>query len=766
MINGSGDSCSDAYVISVPFYTEGTDFVADFPTADMTFTDATCDPGYNGSGTDAVFALSLHANDAIVFAQAGGLDGQLFIQGVCDAAGTCYDAVDASGSNNTEEILFQAPADGTYYLIVKAYSSNPSTRAYNIGVWAYEDTAELSCGDGFDNDLDDDVDCEDSDCFGIGTCTVETVCGDGADNDNDGSIDCADSDCASIEPCGAENTDARCADGIDNDNDGSIDCADSDCASATACQSGQSCTNVQTITTFPFHIAGADFTVDFPGNDHTFTGTGCTTGNGAEAVFAVNLLAGQRIRLDENGSLDAVLRVINPCDNATTCLLSKDYPETNQIFTAPADGTYYVVLEAYSATPSSKAYDFTIDRLPDAETGLCGDSSDNDGDGAIDCADSDCFGDTTFCTTETFCGDGFDNDTDGSTDCADADCAASPACALAESCGNPQVITTFPFHIVGTDFTVDFPGNDHTFTGTGCTTGNGAEAVFAVSLLAGERLRLNETGSLDAVLRVINPCNNATTCLLSQDTPETNILFTAPADGTYYVVLEAYFASPTSKAYDFTIEKFAATETSCIDGVDNDGDGSTDCEDSDCIGNPACPAVVWEENFDGGTLPAFSIVGTVWEMGSVDGSYTSGPASCLSPPNCAATRLNGAYDASMAWDSHCIATGDISLSGYTSAQFLFSGWMVGEGSNYDGGRVQVSSDGGASWQNPATVSPAYNATVGGQSAWVYTDSMWRTYGINLTPYAGSTIRVRFCWRSDSYVQRAGWYIDDLKVLAY
>ena len=573
MINGSGDSCSDAYVISVPFYTEGTDFVADFPTADMTFTDATCDPGYNGSGTDAVFALSLHANDAIVFAQAGGLDGQLFIQGVCDAAGTCYDAVDASGSNNTEEILFQAPADGTYYLIVKAYSSNPSTRAYNIGVWAYEDTAELSCGDGFDNDLDDDVDCEDSDCFGIGTCTVETVCGDGADNDNDGSIDCADSDCASIEPCGAENTDARCADGIDNDNDGSIDCADSDCAQATACQSGQSCTNVQTITTFPFHIAGADFTVDFPGNDHTFTGTGCTTGNGAEAVFAV-------------------------------------------------------------------------------------------------------------------------------------------------------------------------------------------------SLLAGERLRLNETGSLDAVLRVINPCNNATTCLLSQDTPETNILFTAPADGTYYVVLEAYFASPTSKAYDFTIEKFAATETSCIDGVDNDGDGSTDCEDSDCIGNPACPAVVWEENFDGGTLPAFSIVGTVWEMGSVDGSYTSGPASCLSPPNCAATRLNGAYDASMAWDSHCIATGDISLSGYTSAQFLFSGWMVGEGSNYGGGRVQVSSDGGASWQNPATVSPAYNATVGGQSAWVYTDSMWRTYGINLTPYAGSTIRVRFCWRSDSYVQRAGWYIDDLKVLAY
>ena len=33
-----------------------------------------------------------------------------------------------------------------------------------------------------------------------------------------------------------------------------------------------------------------------------------------------------------------------------------------------------------------------------------------------------------------------------------------------------------------------------------------------------------------------------------------------------------------------------ATETLCADAIDNDGDGSIDCADSDCAGSLACPA--------------------------------------------------------------------------------------------------------------------------------------------------------------------------------
>src|SRR5262249_20594490 len=63
----------------------------------------------------------------------------------------------------------------------------------------------------------------------------------------------------------------------------------------------------------------------------------------------------------------------------------------------------------------------------------CTDGIDNDGDGKIDCADSDCepklkllngiFYCPNGCDCPEACADGIDNDRDGKTDCADPDCA-------------------------------------------------------------------------------------------------------------------------------------------------------------------------------------------------------------------------------------------------------------------------------------------------------------------------------------------------------
>ncbi len=54
-------------------------------------------------------------------------------------------------------------------------------------------------------------------------------------------------------------------------------------------------------------------------------------------------------------------------------------------------------------------------------TEICGDGVDNDLDGAKDCADSDCS-----CTED--CSDGVDNDADGAIDCADSDCPCTEVC--------------------------------------------------------------------------------------------------------------------------------------------------------------------------------------------------------------------------------------------------------------------------------------------------------------------------------------------------
>jgi hypothetical protein len=463
--NGSGESCADAYTIALPFYTEGTDFTVDFTANDMTFTDASCTFSWGMSGMDAVFAVNLVTDETIIFAQGGGIDAGIYIQSVCDAAGVCLDKADDVTSNGTEGILFQAPADGTYYLIVKGFSASPSPATYAIAAYYYEDPSELTCDDGFDNDIDGLVDCEDSDCFGVGACTTETVCDDGLDNDLDGDIDCADAECAGMAPCGPENTPEYCGDGLDNDNDGDTDCADTDCAS------------------------------------------------------------------------------IGPCG-----------PENTDI--------------------------------------LCDDGIDNDNDSFVDCADADCmgFGSCGAENTEIFCIDGIDNDGDGLFDCADADCAATADCQIGESCATAQAVT-LPFNVTGTNISVDFLNNHNfTYSSGGCGTANGSEGVFAVTLTTGQRIKIDETGGVDAVIRVLSTCTTTTpTCLLSSDYPETNLIFTAPADGTYYVILEAYSSSTTS-GYTFTITPLANTEISCVDGIDNDGDSTTDCADSDCAGVGSCGA--------------------------------------------------------------------------------------------------------------------------------------------------------------------------------
>jgi len=115
----------------------------------------------------------------------------------------------------------------------------------------------------------------------------------------------------------------------------------------------------------------------------------------------------------------------------------------------------------------------------------------------------------------------------------------------------------------------------------------------------------------------------------------------------------------------------------------------------------------------------------------------------------------------MAWDQHCLTTSQISLAGISTATLNFQGWWYNE-TCCDGGRVQVYSNN--AWVNPASVTPAYNASVGSQSSWTYNTQTWNQYSVDLNPYVGQTIQLRFCFYSDSSIQYAGWYIDDLMIL--
>lgn len=94
------------------------------------------------------------------------------------------------------------------------------------------------------------------------------------------------------------------------------------------------------------------------------------------------------------------------------------------------------------------------------------------------------------------------------------------------------------------------------------------------------------------------------------------------------------------------------------------------------------------------------------------------------------------------------------------------------GGCWDGGFVEVSADNGGSWTQatPAQVlQPPYTGTLGagpasGQQAWCGTVPYAMSL-IDLSSYAGQTVRLRFRVSTDSSVgfEPHGWYIDDVRV---
>ncbi len=107
---------------------------------------------------------------------------------------------------------------------------------------------------------------------------------------------------------------------------------------------------------------------------------------------------------------------------------------------------YYIVITAYRVNEESE-FSNEVQYYADTSGGtseVCDDGIDNDKDGNIDCADSDCSG-ASNCdpppppppATEGDCRDGIDNDKDGLTDCQDPDCEGEPG-ARGEICEHPE----------------------------------------------------------------------------------------------------------------------------------------------------------------------------------------------------------------------------------------------------------------------------------------------------------------------------------------
>ncbi|MFK7990359.1 MAG: hypothetical protein AB8I08_30335 [Sandaracinaceae bacterium] len=254
----------------------------------------------------------------------------------------------------------------------------------------------------------------------------------------------------------------------------------------------------------------------------------CATSNTDDATFTWTAPRDGDFIFDSNGSeYDTIIVILEGSDCSGTPVDCDDDGGDDlqsRAFVSVTEGTTYViVVDGYSEAKG--AYVLSINEGTENETDLCSDGIDNDRDGDVDCADSNCSSaEECMESGDVECSDGEDNDGDTRTDCDDSQCFSSAPCTETD------------------DECSDDLDND------------GDEDI--------------DCDDFD--------CREAPACIEDGDECSDDL----DNDGD-----EAIDCADTDCAENPACIEDGAE---CSDGDDNDEDGATDCADSDCARVAAC----------------------------------------------------------------------------------------------------------------------------------------------------------------------------------
>ena len=108
-----------------------------------------------------------------------------------------------------------------------------------------------------------------------------------------------------------------------------------------------------------------------------------------------------------------------------------------------------------------------------------------------------------------------------------------------------------------------------------------------------------------------------------------------------------------------------------------------------------------------------------------------------------------------------------------AAQLTFWHLYQFEGANFDGAVLEISTDGGGTWNDlggfitsngyNGVVNSGYSNPLSGQVAWVGDLAVWTKVEVDLTSFAGQDVQIRWRIGCDSSVSDVGWYIDDVQI---
>jgi hypothetical protein len=159
------------------------------------------------------------------------------------------------------------------------------------------------------------------------------------------------------------------------------------------------------------------------------------------------------------------------------------------------------------------------------------------------------------------------------------------------------------------------------------------------------------------------------------------------------------------------------------------------------------------------------IADSLWEWGIP--TYASGPGSAYSGSKVWGTNLDGDYGDNYLLEK--LTSEAIDLTSVASALLVFRNWYHTE-ARYDGGVIEISTDGGATWQYADY--EGYDYTLGCSNplpndwdAFTGSSGGWRQETVDLAPYVGHWVQLRFAFASDCSISNyPGWYIDDVSIL--
>lgn len=160
------------------------------------------------------------------------------------------------------------------------------------------------------------------------------------------------------------------------------------------------------------------------------------------------------------------------------------------------------------------------------------------------------------------------------------------------------------------------------------------------------------------------------------------------------------------------------------------------------------PDTIYSDSFDGTTDNGWTHSGTgdEWERGV---PVPPGPTHPVTEPNVWGTDLDSTYSNNA---NYSLISPVIDLTDVENAALSFNQWYEIE-TNYDIGYVEITSDEGDTWNELGKFSHSTNGM------------QWAPAFYDISNYIGSEIQVRFRLKTDGSVVKAGWYLDDFRILA-